>query len=651
MRARLLITTVLALLPPNIITALAPALAEVKEPMGLNHPMRQALRDIDQVKFEAEQMPIYSRYCFPQKTPMKKPTRDALYALDARLKALNETLNAQQTAFQNAGDTRLEAGIQAGFPPIDGMFPLHPNGALNNAYWGAALKYARAAQRAIDDKKLRLRNAPEVDCNTTETPKSERDAIGGGSQTPPLQPPIEPPKERVWDPLAGLTKPTFTAADSIIVPAFFCSDGEKAAMLARIAPAQAKAQGEADAYEAYARSIETRKAHLIAEGLPEHWQRSMDYERAQALRMRDDRLGIIPYLENVRKMILNTPVRDCTTKPKDGDKIGWDLKVGGEYGLGELKFPDASYLGVEDTGTTERINGVIKAAGESGSARRSGVEINVPLNWTPWQIFPDFGAKPTETRLGASITRTSANASRWGQFDPMGDTLFIPGLSDDIADTFSLPSTFNATIRDNVVDDFRYAGEFRRSEFGLKISEDFVFPSCDDFTLTKTFGLNQSWLDRRESFSAAVLDYFPIASPGFNVRADYHSVLDSSTTALKLGFDGAYAPKEWGGLYLSAGLSGWVGYTDTDGTAALRLDVNGGITEQGAEFSKSDTTFGYQLKGAIGVDFGFGRAELGVDYRNDGDTPVIDYDAGAAPRIRHEDREELIGVIRTTFSF
>jgi hypothetical protein len=606
------------------------SIAEVAEPRGMNHPLRETLRDMDQVRADAEEVLIRSRYCRPPHQPQKQTTAAELDALQTRLNALRTLVNQQELTFNRAAQDKTGIALRAAFPRVGGIDPPEHGTERESVYWKNVKEHAVPAQEMINAKRDALRKARLDDCRQSETSKTEIVVQPPLPPTPPPPPP-EPPKERSWDPMSGLKEPTYTAVPVPVPPKFFCSEQEKAAMLAQLEPAKAELQRQADSYEAYAQQIEARKAQLASEGMPKHWQDSMDYEARKVRAIRDERLGAMSAIEQSRYLISITEVRDCSTTPKDGDKIGWDFKIGGEYGVGELKFPDGGYLGVEDTGTTERIN--------------------VPLNWTPWQIFPDFGATSKQTRLGASITRTSANASRWGQFDPMGDTLFIPGLSDDIADTFSLPSTFNATIRDNLVDDFRYAGEFRRSEFGLKISEDFVFPGCNDFTLTKTFGLNQSWLDRRETFSAEVLDYFPIASPGFNVRADYHSALDSSTTALKLGFDGAYAPKDWGGLYLSAGLSGWVGYTDTDGTAALQLDVNGGITEQGAEFSRSDTTFGYQLKGAIGVDFGFGKAELGVEYRNDGDTPVIDYGAGAEPRIRHEEREELIGVLRTTFSF
>lgn len=650
MRLRLLLTTALAL-SPALIAASAPLRAEVTE-AGIELAALQT--EIAQLESRANDFMVAAVY----ECPPPNPIQIELQAL-ARLSAKHAELKQRFDAARTEAIAKTHAGSSGNLAAGD--IPDHGNAkwdtssqSAQNRYW---LSYRTPLDRigkTLKDKEAALRRARVIPCPGT-TPKEE---IVVQPPLPPAPPPVtEPPpppppaRERVWAPLDGFMKPTFEAADIPVVPDFFCSEAEKQAMLARIPPAQAKAQSEADAFEAYARRVEARKAELTAQGLPDHWQRSLDYEAAQARRMRDDRLTVISFGETVKKMILDTPVKDCSPKAKDGLKVGWDFKAGAEYGLGDLKLPETGYLGVENPATNERFNGIIRSAGEFGGVRKAGAHVELPVDWAPPNIFAPFGGRWSETRLRAEIKRTSGNVTQWGDFDPSGDTLFIPGLTDNIADTFTLPSTFNATVRDNLVDGFRYRGEFRQSEFSFGLAEDFKFPNCDDFTLTKTFGLRQSWSDRDDSFRADVLDYFPFAAPGFNVFADYHSRLESSTTALKLGLDGTYAPKSWNGFYAKAGIDGWVGYTDTDGAAARRLDINGAQSEQGAEFSKSDTTLGFGLRGGVGYDFGPGKIELGVEYRKDGDTPVIGYGPGTPPVIRHEENEQLIGVLRTTFTF
>lgn len=626
------------------------SVAEVVEPRGLNHPMRQTLRDMDQVRADAEAVHISSYYCLPPKQPQKQATLAALDALQGKLHALKGLITQYKATYDRAGQDEAGEALRGAYPPVDGTLPPAHDEQRESVYWSKANAQAVPAQDAINAKRAALRKAREIDCDEGAQTKTDI-AVQPPLPPPPPPPPPEPPKERLWDPLAGLTKPTLTAADYPVAPQFFCSQAEKDAMLARINPAQAKLQSEADAYEAYAKAVEARKAQLTAEGLPDHWQKSLDYEAGQARQMRDDRLTTIRSLETVRKYIEGIPVVDCTVQPKDELKTGWDFKAGLEAGLGQVTLPDAGYLGVEDTISLQRIDGAIKAAAQDSNARQFRGGFELPLDWTPPNLFDSLGGRHLETRFFGTLETSSAKFRSSGDFDPSGDRLFVPGLSDNIADTFTLPPTFNATVRDNFVDRFFYSGAFDRSELAFGLREDFGFPGCDDFTLTKSFGLTHSWSDKRESFQADVLNYFPVASPGFDVRTSYASSVDSTTTALRLGFDGVYAPKSWNGFFLTAGLDGWVGLTDSDGWAYRRLDIDGGIGEQGARFSKSDTTSGFGLRGGIGFDFGGGKIELGAEYRQDGDTPVTHFGVGEAPTIRHDERDEFIGVLRTTFMF
>jgi hypothetical protein len=627
------------------------SVAEVVEPRGLNHPMRQTLREMDQVRADAEEVLIRSRYCLPPGEPQKQETRVELEALQARLNALRAQVAQYERTFNRAGQDDTGKAIRAAFPPVNGIAPPDHGTERESVYWSGVNKQSVPAQDMINKKRDALRRASEEDCRQTEPSRTDIVVQLPLPPTPPPPPP-EPPKERLWDPMAGLVRPELSAADLPVFPQYFCSEAEKQAMLARIDPAKAKAQRAADANEAYAQQIEARKAQLTSEGMPLHWQNSMDYAAKNARFERDSHLSTIRALDGVRKQIEITPVVDCTTKPpKDELKTGWNLRGALEYGTGKIELPDAGYLGVENPAATQRINSVIRAAQDDSGFRRAAGHLETPINWAPPNLFAPFGGRWRETRLRAGFSHSSADAVRFGSFNPMGDTLFFPGLSNNIADTVSLPSTFNATLRDNRVDDFRSAVRYRQSELFLGLEEDLGFAGCDDFTLTKTFGFQHSWTDRRDAFRADVRDYFPVAFPNFNVRSEYNSWLDSSTTALKLGLDGTYAPESWSGFYISAGADGWVGNTKTDGSAVRVLDINGGLTEQRAQFKKSETTRGFGLRAGVGYDFGGGTVELGVEYRKDGDSPTIEYGAGVPPQIGHSDEEYFLGTLRTTFKF
>jgi len=121
-------------------------------------------------------------------------------------------------------------------------------------------------------------------------------------------------------------------------------------------------------------AVEARKAEWMAKGLEDHWQRSFEYEAAQARGYRDSYLGTIKANEVTRSIVLKMPIVDCTTPPEkkdggigvipgsgtgSGSKAGkTEIGIGG--GGGEVDLPQESFgnVGIGDVGRPAQHEGL-----------------------------------------------------------------------------------------------------------------------------------------------------------------------------------------------------------------------------------------------------------------------------------------------------
>jgi len=293
---------------------ISPAIAE-------EHELKRVLREIDQVRFEAETTVILPRYCLPQLQPTKKPTRDRIYGLQQRLQDLRRRIAEIRSRYMDAGQTAIGTSYRSGFPPIDGLRPTTAQGAENIPYWGKAFGIADAAQRVIEEKKASLASKPEVDCSQPAA-RGQTVRTPGGSEAPtpaaqtraPL--PDEATKGTPFVPgrghLEGLNPPGATGEGYVVrVPERFCSLAEKEAMQARFDAADARARAKAAEWEDYARRVEARKQELMKSGLEEHWQRSLDHEAEQARRTGESYLDYVRANATGRSLVASLPVVDC----------------------------------------------------------------------------------------------------------------------------------------------------------------------------------------------------------------------------------------------------------------------------------------------------------------------------------------------------
>jgi hypothetical protein len=295
------IITLMAALPSS---HAQPYGAEQMQPPRDEHAMTRLLRDIDQVKFEIEQIQIYTRYCKPPNGPNIADTQWEIDFVSGKYKRLQATFDRFFEAYEQAIKTRLAAGYRSGFPPLKGMTADHRD------YWATISGMLSNLANKIEAKQAALNKKKEEDC--------------ADDDRPPPPPPPPPPAD--W--FKGLSRPVAPPVPFAELPPHFCTELEKSQwILKNISPARVLASENARAAADYVVDVGRRMRELeikrISEPLTADEQRglkelSAEYKWAQDDLAEQDR--VVKEIDAHAAKAWAIKIIDCRTEqPQTGD--------------------------------------------------------------------------------------------------------------------------------------------------------------------------------------------------------------------------------------------------------------------------------------------------------------------------------------------
>ena len=134
--------------------AAAQATGEQVQPPRPEHEIKRLWRDLDQLKFEVEQIYIYNRYCLPPDGPNIADTQWEIDFAAHLLKFLQLDFDRLESSFKQAGNSSIGNSYRGSFPPMNGVPSDHRD------YWPSSRRLLsdvagriKAKQDALDLKK------------------------------------------------------------------------------------------------------------------------------------------------------------------------------------------------------------------------------------------------------------------------------------------------------------------------------------------------------------------------------------------------------------------------------------------------------------------------------------------------------------------
>ncbi len=539
--------------------------------------------DIGQLIIRIRDYRLRRQYC-------RRPHRDSKDFDEIGLQQLEEELALLIREFGRiqAGTTTATRG-QSGASYTEGTYPEYRGHEVtDDMHWKLLRRdYITDAQSRLKQKKDELARAPEVYCGPPSPPKKEIGVVN-----PPVQPPPPPPPS--VDPLAGLERPTFEAANIPPLVDFYCTQAEKDAALAQIAAEIAKLQGQIAQIDSYLSALGARRSELASKGVEAHWLSSMDHEARQAQSLKDDRRTVIETLNTTRGLIESTPVVDCTKKVGYLPNLPKSFTAGIETGYGELTIPKKPYLSVESGGNQylgvvdhERVASVatmlLSLTHEFDCDRLPNLSLGIPRHMRWMSSAELFGYDYSVYSSNGSINTTTEGVG-------------IPGTGDPWA---TYPAgVFLPNPDFNDVTDINYSHKSELDGLSLGFGQKSYYTG---WTSTLGLGMTYTRLETSDNLTGTVSAY-PIYF-GYNTDIETRNfglfVKGGAEIAIDDYWDTAlrYAG-EFSGFRLAVEAKAGVNVIDAQGADSLYL--SGSITDTlHVSLSKDDTTFNYQLGAAL----------------------------------------------------
>lgn len=609
----------------TIVPVVTPALADPDNPASYRAEFERIKQEMKELWLEMHNFQPLPRYCLPPIEPLKAPHNTLMQVFDARTRALVARYLATKQSLSAflAGNYRLETEFM-----IDGLSP------RDRRYWqNSPFEQEKdRLQRKFNEKDAELKAKRERRCGG-QAPKTE--AIIGGN------PPVESTEP-------GIALPAVQVRDAAIpaLPPRLCSQAEKQALLEQFWAAN--------------------------NPLYMNYQDAREYEAAIGDAMREKR-GNNAALAALRpgasaQTKRHAKVYDDFQRAYDAAKAMQIENCGGETkkeigalpgsagasvavagAVGELTIPKKPYLSLEVGGN--QYLGVVDHE-RTATVAALLIGLTYDLDFLPELKFGDVRRHVWRATAELSDYDFDVHA-RGGSIATTTEGVGIPGTG-DLSSMFPSGVFFANPAFNDVTDiAYRHTSDFQGLSLGL---EQKSFYDCGAITLGA--GLSYTRLETSDILSGRV--------DGF--LTDFRYLTDIETRNFGLFVHGGaevplddfwdsalrYAG-EFSGFRVAANAKAGVNFLDAEGID--RLDLTGFVNDaQRVAIGKDDTTFSYQLGVSLNYTPPGAKAlniALGFEYGESDTHPVANRsgELNDVTRIEFETQEELVGTLRTRFTF